>query len=191
MDQVSVHWSDHADPAQLLVEPWIAIDQVSTCVSAVAQLAAADAALRRGLMVPSDLARFRVTPAARRRWLELRVDPRAESPLESIARAWIVGAGLSVESQTVFAGVGRVDLVVEGSVVVELDGREFHEGDAAFVRDRVRDRNLQALGLDVARFTFRDIARGPDAVLGPIRAILEARRRGPYATHGSRDTRDA
>jgi G:T-mismatch repair DNA endonuclease (very short patch repair protein) len=66
-------------------------------------------------------------------------------------------------------------------VAVELDSRTFHDTSAAFERDRVRDRALQAAGWRVIRVTWRQLRDDADALAADLRRILRAgppRRRG-------------
>jgi hypothetical protein len=57
------------------------------------------------------------------------VDRGAESVLETLARTYFRQAGIRVETQVRIDGVGYVDLLLEGRLIVELDGR--HHGDWA------------------------------------------------------------
>jgi very-short-patch-repair endonuclease len=66
-------------------------------------------------------------------------DGRCESGMESIACYLLRLAGLRVEPQVMIPGVGRVDLLVEGRLIVELDGRQWHDTPIATGRDRRRD----------------------------------------------------
>ena len=76
----------------------------------------------------------------------------------------------------------EVNRVVEGyevdclwraqRVIVELDGRAFHETATAFERDRERDRVLQAAGWRVVRVTWRQLHTRPAAVRRDLRALL-------------------
>lgn len=65
-------------------------------------------------------------------------DGRSESGIETVVRFRLERRGLRVEILVGLRGVGSVDLLVEGVLVVECDGREFHD-DEAFERDRTRD----------------------------------------------------
>jgi very-short-patch-repair endonuclease len=57
-------------------------------------------------------------------------------------------------------------------LVVETDGWAAHGHRAAFERDRARDVALQARGLAVARFTFRQIDEEPFAVAARVAQLL-------------------
>lgn len=57
-------------------------------------------------------------------------------------------------------------------LIVETDGREYHETPVAFGRDRERDERLTVLGYRVVRFTYRRIVRHPAAIAATLRALL-------------------
>jgi very-short-patch-repair endonuclease len=57
-------------------------------------------------------------------------------------------------------------------LVVELDGAAVHLTPRAFEEDRARDVALQVAGLRVGRFTWRQVADGPEAVARALRALL-------------------
>ena len=73
-------------------------------------------------------------------------------------REWTLRlAGLSFEDGVEIEGVGEVDLVIEGWVVVELDGYTYHCDEYQFGLDRWRDRRLVARGFLPLRFTRKDV----------------------------------
>ncbi|WP_258369257.1 DUF559 domain-containing protein [Georgenia satyanarayanai] len=84
-------------------------------------------------------------------------------------------AGYSVEAGVPIRGVGEVDLVVAGKVVVECDGFSYHSGRHEYREDRRRDRALAALGYVTLRFTWEDIMNDPGVVVAAVRAVLERR----------------
>ena len=86
-----------------------------------------------------------------------RASDRARSPLETLARMDLELAGLSFEDGVEIEGVGEVDLVIEGWVVVELDGYTYHCDEYQFGLDRWRDRRLVARGFLPLRFTRKDV----------------------------------
>lgn len=57
-------------------------------------------------------------------------------------------------------------------LIVETDGREYHENPVAFGRDRERDERLIVLGHRVVRFTYRRVVHHPAAVAATLRALL-------------------
>ncbi|HHU67811.1 hypothetical protein [Corynebacterium sp.] len=140
---------------------------------------------RAGAML-DDLGRIRGLGTARRA-LEL-ADPRAESPLESWARAQILIAELpevtSVEPQVeVLGGEHRVDLMVNGFLVVETDGELKYDGSTGVApaeqmrRDRQRDRALSNAGIPRMHVTHADLAtviHGESRFLRMLRETLAA-----------------
>jgi very-short-patch-repair endonuclease len=76
-------------------------------------------------------------------------DPRCDSYPESIARTRLRRAGHVVRSQLRLPTAERVDLVVDGAVALEIDGRTHHEG--TFERDRRKDLTIAAVGLTPLR----------------------------------------
>ena len=81
-------------------------------------------------------------------------DGRAESGIETITRQLLRLLGLHVEPQVEIAGLGRVDLLVEGRLIVELDGREWHDEEDSFEEDRRRDLVGAAQRYRTLRFTW-------------------------------------
>ncbi len=57
-------------------------------------------------------------------------------------------------------------------VAVETDSYGFHRGSIAFEDDHARDLDLHALGMDVRRFTCRQIDSEPDRVAAALREAL-------------------
>lgn len=151
------------------------LDIAGRCLSESAHLIAIDNALHAGLLRPDQIAGFTRSTNARRDWLLGHADARAESPPETVARLSIAQARLAVQPQRFISGVGRVDFVVEGRVVVEVDGRQHHDDPRAFQRDRGRDRELVRQGFLVLRYTFADICgQGAKDVGAEVAAALLA-----------------
>ena len=136
-------------------------------------LVVADAALHRGTTREQVLAHLRGPRRARGRLRLGRASGRARSPLETLARIQLRAAGLDVADGVVIAGVGEVDLVVDGWLVVELDGFTFHSDPWTFDQDRRRDRELVRRGYTVVRFTSNDVRSGK--IVTEVRRIIAAR----------------
>jgi very-short-patch-repair endonuclease len=106
-------------------------------------------------------------------------DARAMSGLESLARVEIVEAlrasGVLVETQVLLRGIGFVDLLVDGWIIVETDGFAFHADRTSYRRDRRRDAAAARSGYAHLRFTYEDVI----AMRGEVAAaVLEVRERG-------------
>lgn len=153
----------------------------------VEALVVADAVLRAGLCTRDELraelprhVRLRGVVQARR--TVERADARAESPPESRLRHWLHEAGFPVVPQVeVFDGtrwLARVDLALpELKIAIEYDGREVHDRDDVFVRDRRRQNALVAAGWLVLRFSAADLRGGGAAVGAAVARAVEAQTR--------------
>jgi very-short-patch-repair endonuclease len=79
-----------------------------------------------------------------------------------------------VQTQVYLDGVGRVDLLVEGVLVVELDGFEHHSDRAHYRNDRRRANALTCMGLRLVRFTYEDVVHKPNWVVACVFEALGA-----------------
>lgn len=139
----------------------------------------ADSALRRGLVTVDELwaglaAQARRPGNARVRRVLALVDPKSGSVLESILRYLLVKNGLHPSSQYVFRDgkrfLYRVDFCFEAErLVVEGDGRRWHDPDDARRTDRHRDNGLARRGWKVLRFTWAEVKDSPAYVLACVR----------------------
>ena len=121
-------------------------------------LIALDAALHDERVTAEQIRNLLRGPGSARALARLdRASDRARSPLETLARMDLEAAGLSFEDGVEIEGVGEVDLVIEGWVVVELDGYTYHCDEYQFGLDRWRDRRLVARGFLPLRFTRKDV----------------------------------
>lgn len=74
-----------------------------------------------------------------------------------------------------YGGFGSND-GTDTRIIVELDGHDFHERTPEQAQsDKSRDRELQALGWLVLRFTGREVLQDPDHCLGEIQELLFAK----------------
>jgi very-short-patch-repair endonuclease len=74
----------------------------------------------------------------------------------------------------------------EASVIVELDGREFHETASAFERDRERDRIAAVHGWTPVRVTARNLMQNEGQLARDLRALISA---GSDSRRGARTKR--
>jgi very-short-patch-repair endonuclease len=133
-------------------------------------------ALRRSIEAP----RSSVKHARLRRALDTYVLGAAstESDAEMAFLELCSQRGLSAPECQVRIGRWRADFLWRDvALVVEIDDRQSHDGYVAFQDDRVRDRAMKALGLEVLRFTRREVLSTPAAV-GREVADARARRGG-------------
>lgn len=138
------------------------------CQSRWESVATFDSALHLGLVSRRRVEAILRTVAPPYRDLGALLDPRAESGPESILRMIVTEAGLRTRLQVTFPGVGRVDMVVEGCVVVEADSRLAHDGWEHHVRDRGRDLALARLGMPSLRPSYQHIMHAPGDVAAAV-----------------------
>jgi very-short-patch-repair endonuclease len=100
------------------------------------------------------------------------------SELEARFRALVVDAGLPMPELN--RRIDLASLVIEADAVwrearliVELDGYAYHRTQAAFERDRARDRAAIAGGWRVVRITWRQLADDPAGVIRDLRLALD------------------
>ncbi len=94
------------------------------------------------------------------------------SKLERDFRALIAKAGLPEPQYNVVVAGLTVDVFwPQWKLVVELDGRPYHNSPRAFETDRVRDATLQRAGLRVLRVTGYRLETAPGAALDDILAL--------------------
>ncbi len=85
----------------------------------------------------------------------------------------IISSGLPRPERNARVHGSEVDLLWPGlRVIVEVDSYQFHLRKASFDSDRSKDAALEALGFTVLRFTAKQIAEEPLAVIARIAAVL-------------------
>lgn len=176
-DSVVVHWDETRAGSRFLAHPLDCLLQMIRCEPVEYVVAAADSAIRSGLISRAAWRRaIARVPARRRRVLEA-VDPRSESITESLTRVRLVLLGVSLRTQVrVLPGV-RVDLLLGERLVVELEGFAFHGGRDQFESDRQRFAALSSAGYRVLWFSYRQVTESWPTVWAAIRAAL---RRGDH-----------
>jgi very-short-patch-repair endonuclease len=162
-----------------------------TVLSLGGSVAAADAALRLGLLSRADLVRVSGLAMGRGaravRAMGRLADPSADSPLESEVRVLLVLADLAPRTQFVVRDengtfVIRLDFAWPDDLVGLLaDGFEYHSERDAYRKDRKQDNELKRLGWYVPRVAWEHVFGEPDYVVDLVGAILRRRRRRRHA----------
>lgn len=164
-DDVVRHWrSSDTSSRSLVVNPVDALAQACRCQEPRSAIATLDSALHLGILDEAGLdAVFRRLP---RRFGHLRrlLDGRSESGAESLMRLVLRTLDCTIEVQVPIDGVGRVDFVVDGWLIVECDSRAHHEGWDQQRRDRRRDLAAAAQGYTTVRPLAEDIFHRRDEV---------------------------
>jgi very-short-patch-repair endonuclease len=103
------------------------------------------------------------------------LDLRAESIVEVDAQHLFRSNGIRYEAQVFLPGIGRVDFLLDGFLIVEIDGFAFHSKREDMLRDRNRNNTSAVNGYVVLRYMPEHVWFSPDQVLAEIRAVLAAR----------------
>jgi very-short-patch-repair endonuclease len=158
---VVVHWTEPEELAgtapMRLAPPLVAVRHAFLSLPPEHALAVLDSALHHRFLRTRDLHALAAALPAHLRPVVFAADGLAESGTETIARHLLRLLGLHVEAQVEIAGLGRVDLLVEGRLIVELDGREWHDEEDTFEDDRRRDLLGAAQRYRTLRFSWYQV----------------------------------
>lgn len=173
---VVAHWRRSSQPRTALAADLVeALAQAVRCQPVRDALATLDSAWHHRLVDETGIdAVFALLPRRYRR-LRALLDKRAESGPETILRLMLRGLGCEVQVQVVIPGVGRVDLVVDGWLIVECDSKAHHEGWAAQKKDRRRDLAAARLGFSTVRPLAEDVLYRRDEALLAMKETLSHR----------------
>lgn len=172
-----IHWSAPSacrlSHVTLLSE---AIRHSVKCQDPRASLATLDSVLQHGLLTLGELEVIFRSLAPRYRVLLTLVDPAAGSGPETFMRVILRTLGLRFEAQVDIDGVGRVDFVVEGWLIIECDSKTFHEGWDKQVEDRNRDIAAARIGYVTVRPLATDLLYRPQEVQAALKDVVETLR---------------
>lgn len=165
------------------------LERVLVCMPLKVSLPMLDAARNRGLY---DVSTLTIPPTGSRlphlkEALSLSSE-RARSILETVARLQLIDMGLTPKVGVWIEGVGEVDMIILGFIIIEVDGWAFHSSKEQREKDLKRDRELLRRGYVVLRFTYDDVMNGDFAREVPV-SVTALRRLVPDT--GMEDTRDA
>ncbi|MDE0547358.1 endonuclease domain-containing protein [Microbacterium sp. C7(2022)] len=175
---VTAHWrASMAPPACLTVPIVEALAQAVRCQEARAAIATLDSALHLGIINKAGLATIFARLPRRYGVLKDLVDGRCESGPETLVRLVLRTLECQVDLQVSIDGIGRVDFLVDGWLIIECDSQAFHSDWAARKRDLRRDRMAAERGYVTLRLLAEDIMWHRDDVRGAIAGLL---RRGQF-----------
>ena len=171
-----MHWSQRPlkEGSKHVVSIRDAVCQAILCQEPRAAIATLDSVLHLRLATREQLVELFTQLPARLQTLLKLVDGSAESGPETYMRLILRTLGVQYETQVLIPGVGRVDFVVEGWLIIECDSKEFHQGWKQQVRDRSRDIAAAGLGYTSIRPVAADILSDSPGVRQKISDVLEA-----------------
>ncbi|MCH6231543.1 DUF559 domain-containing protein [Microbacterium sp. CFH 31415] len=157
------------------MEVFDALREAVRCQPPRGAVATLDSALHLGLLATHELEELFATLPGRYAVVRRLVDARCESGPESLVRLILRSLGVHFDVQVVISGVGRVDFVVDGWLIVECDSFEHHSSWDAQRRDRRRDQRAAALGYATYRPIAEDIMWRPEEVRAALVGLLRSR----------------
>lgn len=174
-----LHWHSSFEPVvrtglafRPIASVRVAIEHALAGLPPPEAVAVVDSGLHAHRLARADLATIlEHLPRRARRSIGGRFDGRSESGVESMARVLLQSAGIMVELQVEIAGVGRVDLLIDGWLIIEIDGGQ-HADPGQMRRDRARDGAAIRLGYRTVRLTYADVVHHWPQALATIRAAL-------------------
>lgn len=137
--------------------------------------AAYESAWEKRLITARDRAQIRRELPRRAHWMLDLARSDAASGLESLLRLRLHLLGIRLDCQVEIDGVGRVDFVVGGRVILETDGRENHEGERRH-NDLIRDAAASALGYETLRFDYAMVVHDWERVAAAILPAIDRSR---------------
>lgn len=148
------------------------------CLAPPASAAVATSAMRL-LGVPRELLadQLRADRSGTARTVLRELDLRAESIVEVDAIHLFRANGISYEAQVFLVGIGRVDFLLDGFLIVEVDGFAFHSGREAKRRDLSRNNASTLNGFAVLLYMPEHVWFEPERVVAEIRSALAVNRR--------------
>jgi very-short-patch-repair endonuclease len=153
-----------------------AVAQAVRCQPSRHAVATLDSVLHRGLMSRSDVEDVVASLPKRYRFVSGLIDASAESGPETLMRLILRQLGLRFETQARIEGVGRVDFLVEGWLIIECDSKAHHEGWTMQRRDRRRDLAAAQRGYVTLRPLAEDLFHAQGEVVAAVRGLIRTRR---------------
>lgn len=172
-----VHWSDAVDGwgQPLLMSTVDALLQAMRCLEPYDALACIESARNLGRLNDHQLAHLLGRAPQWMRSHLNRLDFGAGSGVETLPRLWLQDLGHHVETQVSLPGAGRLDLLVDDCVGIEIDGAKWHLD--RFMQDRTKDIGIEWWGIRVLRIGYPHVMHTWPRTLATIeRMIRDARR---------------
>lgn len=170
------HWDDAAEDVLAPLPLPLVLRQILGCRGVEEFFVAVESALRQKLLATADIdwLRRNTNGAGRDALSFARSD--SDSGLESIVRWRLRRWNIPVRTQVGIVSVGRVDLLIGDTLIVEIDGAEYHDGASHRHRDLVRDAHAAIWGFITLRFDYALIMHDWETVERAILAHVDRRR---------------
>lgn len=133
------------------------LDHSARCLPAVDAATLFESALERREISRAGAGQIiSALPCGRRESLS-RIRADAGSGTETAVRWWFESLTVPIRAQVQIRQVGRVDLLLGSSWIIECDSRSFHDNPKQYATDRARDLVLQSYGYHVTRLTWQQV----------------------------------
>lgn len=167
------HWrATEATDSDLCAPIVEALAQACRCQPTRSAIATLDSALHLGLIDDDGLGEVFARLPVWFRAIRGLIDGRCESGPETLVRLMLRMLGCQVDVQVEIRGVGRVDFVVDGWLIIECDSEAHHSGWDQQRRDRRRDLAAAARGYTTIRPLAEDVLFRADDVFAQLREII-------------------
>lgn len=149
------HGYHHSWPEEdAVATPALLLEHATRCVEPLDVGILAESALHLKLLDEADVAAIRNASPRRVQRVLNRANRLAESGTESKVRLHLELRRVPVRPQVEIDGVGRVDLLIGESWILECDSKSHHRDEAAYEADRARDFRAAARGYRTNRLTY-------------------------------------
>ncbi|MDO5493326.1 MAG: type IV toxin-antitoxin system AbiEi family antitoxin domain-containing protein [Nesterenkonia sp.] len=135
-----------------------------------------ESAVNRGALDQAEAEHLLATVPMRARRAAQHFSPLAQSGSETRLRLFFQRRGVPVQPQVFIPGVGRVDLLVGRSWILEADSRAFHTSPSQIAVDRGRDFESRGLGFMTDRLGYEQLWHSWDLTQRWLLAVLRTRR---------------
>ncbi|GAB2510708.1 endonuclease domain-containing protein [Paramicrobacterium agarici] len=170
------HWSQPAgteNDLDWIVRPFDAVKQAVYCQNLEHAVACVDSALHHGVLTAEEWATIATAlPTTFDECVSL-IDGRADSGLESRIRVRLQKLGHRVDVQVPVPGFGKLDLLVDDRVGLELDGDRFHSTADQRRRDLAKGLISLRFGIPIIRAGYVHAIDDWDLVYEALRRMLD------------------
>ncbi|WP_448811970.1 endonuclease domain-containing protein [Agromyces bauzanensis] len=175
---LELHWTDIAFGARDEESAWRvpirrALAQVAACQPRLEVVASYESAVQHGHLSLSEAQRL-LDAARPGRMPPIALRGLDGSGAETYLAEELLAFGVPFMQQVPVDGVGFIDFLVAGRLVVEVDGYAFHSGKDAFNADRARDEAMLSRGIPTLRIPAADVIADSKAVALRVIATLNA-----------------
>ncbi|WP_146238937.1 type IV toxin-antitoxin system AbiEi family antitoxin domain-containing protein [Arthrobacter livingstonensis] len=108
-----------------------------------------------------------------------KIDPQSMAITETVGRSRLRDAGLNVQGQAYVRDAGHLDLLVDGVLGIEGDGKEYHDTESGWAEDLRKDTMYVLRGMWRLRIPAAVVLYQPEVMLRWVRQALAMIRSAP------------